>query len=61
MVGYAKNHEGDCYRMWHPPTGAIYETRDILWLRRMYFIKPIDDPDIVITHQLDELDGEYDK
>jgi hypothetical protein len=37
MVGYSTNHTGDCYDMWDPSTGGIHQTRDIIWLRRMYF------------------------
>jgi hypothetical protein len=37
MVGYAPNHTGDTYRMWNPTTGKVHTTRDIIWLRRMYF------------------------
>ena len=37
IVGYALNHHGDCYRMWNPKTNYVYETRDVIWLRRMYF------------------------
>ena len=39
IVGYALNHHGDCYRMWNPKTNYVYETRDVIWLRRMYFQK----------------------
>jgi hypothetical protein len=37
FVGYATNHDGDCYRMWRPNPHYIYETRDVTWLKRMYF------------------------
>ena len=37
FVGYANNHEGDCYRMYNPSTGKICETRDVIWLRRMFY------------------------
>jgi hypothetical protein len=36
FVGYAIDHEGDCYRMWDPNTSGIHETRDIVWMRRMF-------------------------
>ena len=26
----------DCYRMWNPVTKLITETRDVIWLHRMY-------------------------
>jgi hypothetical protein len=41
MTGYALDHEGDCYRMWDPKTNGIHETRDVIWLRRMYYARDI--------------------
>jgi hypothetical protein len=40
FVGYALNHEGDCYRMWDPITSRVHVTRDIVWLKRMFFARP---------------------
>merc|ERR1712157_393211 len=40
MGGYSKQRAADCYRMYDPITNTIYETRDVLWLGRMYFPKP---------------------
>jgi hypothetical protein len=37
MVGYAKAHDGNVYMMYNLNTGVIYETRDVVWLKRMYF------------------------
>jgi len=37
FVGYAKQHSGDCYRMLNLNTMGIHETRDIIWLHRMFF------------------------
>jgi hypothetical protein len=37
FVGYAENHSHDCYRMWNPATKLITETRDVIWLHRMYY------------------------
>jgi hypothetical protein len=39
FIGYARDHEGDCYRMWNPLTNGVSTTRDIIWLRRMYYSK----------------------
>lgn len=39
FVGYALNHAGDCYRMWDPATRRVHETRDVIWLNRMYYAK----------------------
>jgi hypothetical protein len=37
MGGYCTDRAGDCYRMYDPIKNNIYETRDVLWLNRMYF------------------------
>ena len=37
FVGYTENHAGDCYDMWDPTTNGVYATRDVVWLRRMFF------------------------
>ena len=36
FVGYADNHDADCYRMYNPET-QVSETRDVTWLKRMYY------------------------
>jgi hypothetical protein len=40
FVGYASNHKGDCYRMWNPNTKKISKTRDVVFLKRMFFGTP---------------------
>jgi hypothetical protein len=40
FVGYASNHEGDCYRMWNPNTKTVFETLDVVFLNRMFFRTP---------------------
>lgn len=37
FIGYASNHEGDCYRMWNPVTGMVMLSRDVVFLQRMFF------------------------
>ena len=37
FVGYALHHAGDCYRMFNPKTKGIHQTRDVQWLKRMYY------------------------
>ena len=37
FVGYAKDHAGDCYRMYNPDTSRVHTTRDVKWLGRMYY------------------------
>ena len=36
MVGYANHHKGSVYQMLNLKTGRVTETRDIIWLFRMY-------------------------
>jgi hypothetical protein len=54
FVGYAENHAADCYRMWYPNTRKVTESRDVIWLHRMYYQDIIGNdiailPDIRIT------------
>jgi hypothetical protein len=37
FVGYPFNREADCVRMWNESTNRVVETRDVIWLKRMYF------------------------
>jgi hypothetical protein len=37
FVGYSLKHEGNCFRMWDPVTKRVHVTRDVLWLRRMFY------------------------
>ena len=39
FIGYATNSGGD---VWNPITNRVNNTRDVIWLKRMYF-KPQDD------------------
>ena len=39
LVGYAEDHAEGVYRMWNPTTGGIHESRDVTWLKRMYFVR----------------------
>ena len=39
FVGYALQHSPDTYRMWNPKTNSVLVSRDIIWLRRMYYPK----------------------
>ena len=40
FVGYATEHSGDTYRMYDPKTNCIRVSRDVIWLKRMYFEQP---------------------
>jgi len=37
FVGYATNHDGDVYRMWNSETDRVMISRDVIWLKRMFF------------------------
>jgi hypothetical protein len=41
FMGYASNHEGDCYRMWNLNTKKIFKTHDVVFLKRMFFEAPM--------------------
>jgi hypothetical protein len=41
FVGYATNHAGDVYYMWNPKTNGIHVTRDIVWLKCMFYPAPV--------------------
>jgi hypothetical protein len=46
FVGYALDHAGDVYRMWDPNTSRVHTTRDVIWLRRMFYEKPLQNGEI---------------
>ena len=39
LVGYTKDHSGDCYRIWNPDTKRVILSRDVLFSGRMYYQK----------------------
>jgi Reverse transcriptase (RNA-dependent DNA polymerase) len=40
FVGYSSLHACDTYRMWDPNSYRVHLTRDIRWLKRMFFKQP---------------------
>ena len=48
FIGYTNDDAGDCYHVWNPKTNNVRTTRDVLWLKRMYFTRPKTQPHIVI-------------
>ena len=42
FVGYATKHDGDTCRIYNPATKRLVTTRDIIWLRWMYYTEPQD-------------------
>ena len=39
FIGYADNHDADCYEMLDPVKGMVHLIQDIAWLDRMYYPK----------------------
>jgi hypothetical protein len=56
MVGYAVDHAGDVYRMWDPKTNRVHETRDVIWLHRMYYEKPETTAEVIAPVEMDDDD-----
>jgi hypothetical protein len=56
FVGYAADHSADCYRMWDPLTSRLHVSRDVVWLRRMFFTKKVlgDDELVVVIPQVSD-------
>ena len=42
MAGYSKDHGGNCYDMLNWETSRIIQTRDVIWLKRMYYTMPVE-------------------
>ena len=38
FVGYAINHKPDVYRMWDPFSNRVHTSRDVIWLKKMFFV-----------------------
>jgi hypothetical protein len=39
FVGYVLDHPGDTYRRWDPETGGVHVSRDIIWMKRIFYEK----------------------
>ena len=39
FVGYAVNHPEGCYRMYDPATHRVRQSRDVVWLHRIFYEK----------------------
>ena len=37
FAGHAEDHDGDFYIMWDPIGHYFYVTRDLVWLKHMFF------------------------
>jgi hypothetical protein len=54
FVGYSKGHHGDCYEMWDPDTHMVHQSRDVIWLKRMFFERAITQDNIVVAPIIDD-------
>jgi len=63
FVGYALDHDGDCYEMLDPVKGTIYVTRDVVWMQRMYYKgKDVEEEGILVpVPGLEDLDREVEQ
>ena len=43
FVGYPVNQEADSVRMWNPITNGVVTTCDVIWLKRMFFERKVDE------------------
>ena len=41
FVGYPDDHPADCFTMWDPQTERTHFTRDVIFLRKLYFAPAI--------------------
>ena len=58
FVGYAPEHPGDTYRMWNPKTDRVIVSRDVIWLKRMFFPAKKTVPEIRVNEEEEEVVGE---
>ena len=42
FVGYPENRESDSVRMWDPSTNGVVTTRDVIWMKRIYYTRRAD-------------------
>ena len=40
FIGYPANRESDSVLMWDPITNGVLITRDVIWMKQMYFTQP---------------------
>jgi hypothetical protein len=53
FVGYSLDHTADCYEMWDPATSRVHQTRDVIWLNRMYYNREEPAVNIVIEPDME--------
>ena len=47
LVGYAIKRDSGVYRMWNETTNRVIVSKDVIWLKRMYFLQTTAVPDII--------------
>ena len=47
FVGYPFNRESDSVRMWNPGTNRVCTSRDVIWMKQMYYKKFFDEMEYV--------------
>jgi hypothetical protein len=48
LVGYALNHDSGVYRMYNKETNRVIVSRDVIWLKRMFFENPQPVRDVIV-------------
>eukprot|EP00957_Ditylum_brightwellii_P185956 14157231-Ditylum_brightwellii.AAC.1 len=56
MVGYTTSHSDGVYHMWNPNTNCILISRDLTWLKQMYFKHQ--QPEVELSVNGEEIDSE---
>eukprot|EP00957_Ditylum_brightwellii_P002739 210402-Ditylum_brightwellii.AAC.1 len=56
MSGYAVNNSNGVYRMWNPSSNRVLVSRDVTWLKRMFF-QPVNTPPELVVNA-ESLDSE---
>jgi hypothetical protein len=49
FVGYSLDHTADCYEMRDPATSRVHQTRDVIWLNRMYYTNRVEQADNIVV------------
>ena len=47
FVGYPFNRESDSIRMWNPGTNRVCTSRDVIWMKLMYYKRTVDGTEYV--------------
>jgi hypothetical protein len=54
FVGYSLDHTADYYEMWcDPATSRVHQTRDVIWLNRMYYNRVAQAENIVVEPDME--------